>query len=389
MLLFYSNGIPASNVHRTMYVNVSMPFIALDARKYHDFGIGTYIQHLIREYASMQHPRDFLLFIAPEDAKTVVFPEGVKTVITPYRKYSLGEILSFGRQINDTKVSVFHSPHYTLPIGLKSKSIVTIHDLIHLRFPQFFSLLQRSYSYGMIWHAIHDSCFIITDSEFTKLDILRSFHVREEKIIPIHLGVSEQFHRRAAPSLVMDFKLNFKLEYPYILFVGNTKPHKGLDVLLRAFKEVLTLFPEVDLVFAGGTPESEKSLQALMNTPVLSRRVKSLGRISNDELILAYQGAEMFVLPSLYEGFGLPALEAMACGIPVIVSDAGSLPEVVGNAAIICESENHGMFAEAIMNLLRDPMLKNAMIEKGKNRSAGFSWRATAQKTLEIYEKTM
>ncbi len=126
-----------------------------------------------------------------------------------------------------------------------------------------------------------------------------------------------------------------------------------------------------------------------MNTPVLSRRVKSLGRISNDELILAYQGAEMFVLPSLYEGFGLPALEAMACGIPVIVSDAGSLPEVVGNAAIICESENHGMFAEAIMNLLRDPMLKNAMIEKGKNRSAGFSWRATAQKTLEIYEKTM
>ncbi len=183
-------------------------------------GSELYIQHLIREYASMQHPRDFLLFIAPEDAKTVVFPEGVKTVITPYRKYSLGEILSFGRQINDTKVSVFHSPHYTLPIGLKSKSIVTIHDLIHLRFPQFFSLLQRSYSYGMIWHAIHDSCFIITDSEFTKLDILRSFHVREEKIIPIHLGVSEQFHRRAAPSLVMDFKLNFKLDTPTFFSLG-------------------------------------------------------------------------------------------------------------------------------------------------------------------------
>ncbi len=372
-----------------MYVNVSMPFIALDARKYHDFGIGTYIQHLIREYASMQHSRDFLLFIAPEEAKTVVFPEGVKTVIAPYRKYSLGEILSFGRQINDTNVSVFHSPHYTLPIGLKSKSIVTIHDLIHLRFPQFFSMVQRSYSYGMIWHAIHDSCFIITDSEFTKLDILRSFRVREEKIIPIHLGVSEQFHQKAAPSLVEDFKSKFKLKYPYILFVGNAKPHKGLDVLLRAFKEVVTLFPEVDLVFAGGTPNSDKSIQVLMNSSNLAKKVKSLGRISTEELILAYQGAEMFILPSLYEGFGLPALEAMASGIPVIVSDAGSLPEVVGNAAIICESGNHGMFAEAIMNLLRNPILKSEMIERGKNHSAGFSWRSTAQKTLEVYEKTM
>jgi alpha-1,3-rhamnosyl/mannosyltransferase len=366
-----------------------MPFIALDARKYHDFGIGTYIQHLIREYPSLQHSHSFLLFIAPEEAKMIVFPEGFKTVVSPYRKYSLGEMFFFARQINDNNVSVFHSPHYTLPIRLKSKSIVTIHDLIHLRFPQFFSLLQRSYSYSMIWHAIHDSRFIITVSEFTKLDILRSFRVREEKIIPIPLGVSEEFRQSTPSFLVEEFKIKFNIEYPYILFVGNTKPHKGLNVLLRAFKEVLTLFPELDLVFVGGTPDSDKSLQMLMNNPVLSKRVKSLGRISKDELILAYQGAEMFVLPSLYEGFGLPALEAMACGIPVIVSDAGSLPEVVGNAAIICKSGNDGMFAEAIMNLLRNPILKNEMIEKGKTHSAGFPWRATAQKTLEVYEKTM
>ncbi len=366
-----------------------MSLIGLDIRKYHDFGIGTYIQNLIREYVSMQDSHAFVVFAAPEEAKALVFPKGWKTSVSAYEKYSLGEIVLFGRQINAHNVSVFHSPHYTLPFGLKGRSVVTIHDLIHLRFPQYFSLLQRSYSYGMIWHAIHDSRFIITDSEFSKLDILRSFHVREEKIVPIHLGVSEQFHRRIAPSLVADFKVKFKLEYPYILFVGNTKPHKGLDVLLRAFKEVLTLFPDVDLVFAGGTPESEKPLKALMNTPALSKRVKSLGRISNDELILAYHGAEMFILPSLYEGFGLPALEAMACGVPVIVSDAGSLPEIVGNAAIICESGNHGMFAEAMINLFRDPMLKNEMIEKGKKHSAGFPWRVTAQKTMEVYEKTM
>ncbi len=241
----------------------------------------------------------------------------------------------------------------------------------------------------MIWHAIHDSRFVITDSEFTKLDILSSFNVREERVIPIPLGVSGQFHQRATFSAVEDFKLRFKLKYPYILFVGNTKPHKGVDVLLKAFKNVLASFPEVDLVICGGILDTDKSVQVLMNSPVLSRRVKSLGRISNEELILAYNGAEMFILPSRYEGFGLPALEAMASGTPVIVSDAGSLPEVVGNAAIICDSGNYGMFAEAIMNVLRNSNLKNELIEKGKKHSAGFSWQATARKTLEVYEKTM
>ena len=366
-----------------------MALVALDVRKYNDYGIGTYLRNLVEQLAALNSAHKFLLFAAPDDEKSESFPDAWEISPVHYGKYSLSEVLFFAGKARAKGVSVFHSPHYTLPFGLKGRGVVTIHDLIHLRFPQHFSLLQRAYSYGMIWHAIHDSRFIITDSEFTKLDILRSFRVREEKIIPIPLGVSEQFHQKADPSMVEDFKLKFDLKYPYILFVGNTKPHKGLDVLLRAFKDVLTLFPEVDLVFIGGSPDSDKSLQMLMNNPVLSKKVKSLGRISNDELILAYQGAEMFVLPSLYEGFGLPALEAMACGIPVIVSDAGSLPEVVGDAAIICKSGNYGMFAEAIMNLLRNSILKNEMIEKGKAHSAGFPWRATAQKTLEVYEKTM
>ena len=241
----------------------------------------------------------------------------------------------------------------------------------------------------MIRHALREARYIITDSEFTKNDILRSFRVREEKIIPIHLGVSEQFRQTADPSLVEGFKVKNKLELPYILFVGNIKPHKGLHVLLQAFKDIVSLFPEVDLVFAGGDPRADNSMLAMIDNSGLSPRVRSLGRISDGELILAYQGAEMFILPSLYEGFGLPALEAMACGIPVIVSDAGSLPEVVGNAAIICESGNQGMFAEAIVNLLRNSMLRNEMIERGKIHSKKFSWRVTAQKTMEVYEKSM
>jgi glycosyltransferase involved in cell wall biosynthesis len=361
--------------------------IALDARKYHDFGIGTYIQHLIREYASMQPIRDFLLFIAPEDATTIVVPEGWRTSVVPYGKYSLGEMFLLGRRVKANNVSVFHSPHYTLPFGLKSPSVVTIHDIIHLRFPQFFSPVQRAYSYGMIRHAIRDARFIITDSEFTKQDILRSFRADEQKIVPIHLGVSEQFRQKNDPSEAESFKSKFRLERPYILFVGNTKPHKGLHVLLRAFKEVLAVVSDIDLVFVGGPVSGNESLQRLINGFDVAGKVKSLGRLPEEELVLAYGGAEMLVLPSLYEGFGLPALEAMACGIPVVVSDAASLPEIAGDAAIICDTGKSGAFADAITALLRDSRLKAEMIKRGLKHARTFSWKVTAQKTMDVYNR--
>jgi glycosyltransferase involved in cell wall biosynthesis len=364
-----------------------MSVIALDARKYFDFGIGTYIQHLIREYASMQPTHDFLLFIAPEEATTIVVPERWKTSVVPYGKYSLGEMFLLGRKVKANNVSVFHSPHYTLPFGLTSPSVVTIHDLIHLRFPQFFSPVQRAYSFGMIRHAIGAARFIITDTEFTKQDILRSFRAAEQKIIPIHLGVSEQFRQKNNPAEAEGFKVKFRLERPYILFVGNTKPHKGLHILLRAFKEVLEVASDIDLVFVGGPVSGNEDLQRLISSFDLAGKVRSLGRLPDGELVLAYGGAEMLVLPSLYEGFGLPALEAMACGIPVIVSDAASLPEIVGDAAIICGTGKPDAFADAMMSLLRDSHLKADMIKRGLKHASTFSWKVTAQKTMDVYNR--
>ncbi len=361
--------------------------IGIDSRKYYDFGIGTYIRHLIREYAAQRPSRDFLLFVAPEDAKTIIIPNGWKSTVVKYGKYSLSEMFLLGRKVRASNVSVFHSPHYTLPFGLASRSVVTVHDLIHLRFPQFFSPLHRAYSYVMIRHAIQDSQFVITDSEFTKLDILRSFPVKEEKIIPIHLGVSKRFKVVDDPSEIAQFRSRYGLSRQYILFVGNTKPHKGLEVLLRAFKSIVPFFPEVELVFVGGLLNTDKRLESTVSQSEFTGKVRSLGALSDEDLVLAYNAAEMLVLPSLYEGFGLPALEAMACGIPVIVSNAGSLPEIVGNAAIVCETGNQGSFAEAMISLLRDPELKNRLIDLGKKHVAKFSWQVTAQKTMDVYDR--
>ncbi len=364
-----------------------MSVIALDARKYFDFGIGTYIRHLIREYASMQSLRDFLVYLGPEEAKTIVVPSGWKTCVVPYGKYSLSELFLLGRNVRASNISVYHSPHYTLPFGLASRSVVTVHDLIHLRFPQFFSPLHRAYSYMMIRHAVHDSQFVITDSEFTKRDILRTFRIKEEKIVPIHLGVSKKFNVIADPSEIAQFRTRFALSRQYILFVGNTKPHKGLEVLLRAFKSIALSFPEVELVFVGGLLSNDKRLESIVRESEFAGKVRALGSLSDEDLVLAYNAAEMLVLPSFYEGFGLPALEAMACGTPVIVSNAGSLPEIVGDAAIVCQTGNHGLFAEAMTSLLRDTQLKNSLIDKGKHHVPKFSWQLTAQRTMNVYDR--
>lgn len=358
---------------------------ALDARKYFDFGIGTYIRHLVQEYALLKPARPFHLYVTPEDAPSIEVPEEWKKSVVPYGKYSLEEIFLLGRKVRANGVSVFHSPHYTLPFGLKGRSVVTIHDLIHLRFPQFFSSAQRAYSFMMIRHAISDARYVITDSEFTKRDILRSFRVDEQKIVPIHLGVADSF-RTLDRGAVERYRARVGLERPYLLFVGNTKPHKGLNVLLEAFARILKTHPDVDLVIAGGSLGDDPRLKSLVQGAAFNGHVKNLRRLSDDDLVLLYNGAEMMLLPSLYEGFGLPALEAMACGTPVIVSNAASLPEVVGDGALICEAGSVGSLTAAIISVLTDNGVRSELIRKGSARATLFSWKATAQKTVQLYD---
>ncbi|HTR81634.1 MAG TPA: glycosyltransferase family 1 protein [Bacteroidota bacterium] len=366
-----------------------MPLIAFDARKYNDFGIGTYIRHLIQEFSIMDSSPDFFLFLNPDAHVEIELPGGWKSSAVRYGKYSIGELLLFGRTVNSSGASLFHSPHYTLPVGIRNNSVVTIHDLIHLRFPQFFSPLQRAYSYGMMYHAIHDSAFVITDSEFTKKDILRSFRVSEEKIVVIHLGVDAAFFRPPPVSFTEEVRTKFNLRRRYILFAGNAKPHKGIPVLLRAFRELSRLYSDVDLVFAGGSANGDTGLQAVGEDHGFEDRVISVGHVSEKELVTLYRSAEMFVLPSLYEGFGLPALEAMACRTPVVVSDAGSLPEVVGDAALVFKSGDSHALSEAMRSLLDQSQLKKELIEKGEKRARHFSWQRTAIKTAEIYRRLL
>jgi glycosyltransferase involved in cell wall biosynthesis len=365
-----------------------MASIAIDGRKYFDFGIGTTIQQLIRSLSDLNSHHRFALYTEVADEAKIVLPPGWERRPISYKKYSIGEIVMFGRQIKKEHVDVFHEPHYTLPIGLRDCSVVTINDMIHVRFPEFFNLAQRGYAYAMIRHALAHSRIVITISDFTKNDILRSFGVKEEKIRAIPLGVGAEFRPRRDDAVLGLFRQKFHLQNEYILYVGNTKPHKGIGTLLEAYKGIHPR-GELDLVFVGGSVMEDPILSQQIDRLDVSSRIHDLGRIASDDLISAYNGARCLVMPSLYEGFGLPVLEAMACGTPVITSDAAALPEVVGDSGLMFKAGNSHELMGVLQDLIRDHQLEKELIQKGLKRAQRFTWRNTARQTLDVYEEIL
>jgi len=365
-----------------------MALIAIDGRKYLDFGIGTYIQELAKALSSLHPPHEFILYAMPSDVNTISLPDGWRLIVADYPKYSLSEIAFFGFRAKRKGVAVFHEPHYTLPLGVSDISVVTIHDIIHLRFPGIFSRAQRVYARSMIWHSLKHSRIVSVDSQFTKKDILRTFPINPDKISVVHLGVGDQFQPMRDSGTVQDFKLRFGVVRPFILYVGNVKPHKGLDVLLNAFARIRKSV-DLDLVTIGGTVEDSEPLKTLSRELNIRGYLKELGRVKGKDLVAAYNAAEVLVMPSRYEGFGLPALEAMACGTPAVVTNAGSLPEVMGDAALVVDVGNERELADRILLLLRDSSLRREQIEKGRKRCKEFTWAKTAAQTLRMYEQVI
>ncbi len=362
-----------------------MHTVAIDARKYFDYGIGTYIQQLISHLSQLESTWKFRAYVSPNDAHRMKLPSSWQQSVVPYGKYSVGEVLFLGRKSKKDGAAIFHSPHYTLPLGLGARSVVTIHDLIPLRFPEYFNALQRSYAHLMMSHAVKRAGCVLVDSEFTKNDIMDTFRVNERRIVVAHLGVTDEFRPVKSRQKIATLRKKFDLPGPFILFVGNIKPHKGIAVLFKAL--ALLKHTDIDLVFVGEKPLQNAALLAAANELHIEKRIHQIGRLSQGELVLAYNAAEVLAMPSLYEGFGLPVLEAMGCGTPVVVSDAGSLPEIAGNAALVVPRNNPGALAEALEVVLRNSRIRKQLVEKGKQNVLRFSWRKTAEKTLEVYRR--
>lgn len=366
-----------------------MAYIAVDGRKYFDLGIGTYIRSLTDALSHLQASHHFSLLVSPGDYDTIVPPIGWQKHVVDVEKYSVREILLLGYQARRKGIDLFHEPHYTLPIGLRRKSIVTIHDLIHLKFPEYFNPAQRSYATAIMGHAVRNAGAVIAVSERTKQDIVERFRLPAESIQVVYHGLDAGFRKITDSGRRASFRGHFHLQNPFILYVGSLKPHKNVPLLLRAFQSLVTTHEDLELVFAGESLSEYSDLTALAVALGILPRIKELGRVQGEDLTLAYNVAEALALPSRYEGFGFPALEAMACGTPVVVSDGGSLPEVVGDAALVVKVDDVGALEDALRMVLNDAGLRADLRERGERNVLRFSWKKAATETLRMYESLL
>jgi glycosyltransferase involved in cell wall biosynthesis len=358
--------------------------IGIDVRKYYDFGIGTYIQNLLHAL-DRRTEHDVVMFAAPSDERMIRQNHRGTVVVNSSSKYSLNELFTLSTQANAHHVDLFHAPHYTLPIGVQGKRIVTINDIIHLRFPADYSFVQRTYAYALMRHACAAAEAVLVCSEFTKGELLRRIPVSEKKVHVTYYGVSPKFGSDVDPIEMHRFWDARRVRQPVVLYVGSLKPHKNLPVL---FDALIGVRKEVDarIVIVGERLENSPRLLAYARAREIDSYIISLGRVKAEELVMAYQSAGVVVLPSLYEGFGFPILEANASHTPVIGARAGSIPEVMGEGGLLFDPMDAHELATSILKVLNDASVRKTLIERGRRNVERFSWESCAEETLAIYE---
>jgi glycosyltransferase involved in cell wall biosynthesis len=285
-------------------------------------------------------------------------------------------------------VDVFHSPDYVLPPLSQGKKVVTVHDLSFLRFPEGAEPRLRRYLSAAVPRIVREADLVLGDSENTKQDIVEFFGVNPDKVKVVYPGVDPAFRPIKDPQALAAARELYRLDSPFILCVGTLEPRKNLTTLLDAYA-ALRSGGEVDhkLVIAGGKGWLYDGIFSRAAELSLQDDVAFLGYVAEEHLPALYCLSDLLVFPSLYEGFGLPPLEAMACGTPVITSDSSALPEVVGQAALMVRAEDGEALAEAIKTLLADSDLRKDLVSKGLSRAAEFTWRASGEKLLTVYER--
>lgn len=279
--------------------------------------------------------------------------------------------------------SLFHGTLNVAPFFSPVPTIITIHDLAFIRFPHTFRAHNRTYLDLATRLSARRATRILAVSEHTKREVVGLLGVPPERVVVTHDAARAHF-RPPEPAALAAFRARHGLPEQFVLYVGTLEPRKNLVTLLEAYSQVIRSCP-VPLLVGGGKGWLYGDVFRRLDELGLRERVNFVGYLEEEELPLWYAAATMFVFPSIYEGFGMPPLEAMACGTPVITSNSASLPEVVGKAGIMVPPTDADALATAIVRLLDDASLREELRERGLRRAAAFSWHTTAKRTLEVY----
>ena len=366
------------------------PLIGVDARKLKDFGIGSYIRHLLAAIGRREESREyqFRVYVRGTDRDAMAaLPDHFEMVAEDSPGYSFSELTRFAWRLWRDRLDLFHATHYVLPPLWKSRAVVTIHDIIHVLYPQFLpSRTAHLYARLMIRRSLDHADRIITVSYNSKRDLTDYFRVPPGRIEVIYNGVSPLFRPDVSEGERARVLEKYHLPNPYLLFLGGEKPHKNVQNVLRAFAAARRKreFPHT-LVLAGSMPKNRARLDALIAALDLGPAIVETGIVDEEELPGLYAGADAFLYPTLYEGFGLPVVEAMACGTPVLTSSTSALQEIAGGYAYLVDPMDVDAITGGIVVLTTDPKIREDFRELGRKRALDFNWDKAAEKTLEVY----
>ncbi len=366
--------------------------IGIDARLvyYSKAGIGQYIIHLTRGLARLDTPDDQFLLLQSRKDKTKIIQNnhfGRTSLWTP--SHHRLEQHALRAETAPLGLDLLHSPDFIPPFKRNYKSVITVHDLAFLLYPQFMTRESARY-YGQIDQAVRNTDHIIAVSEATKRDLIKLLGVPRDKITVIYEGRNPTYHQIDRQEAHTFVKKTFGLDPNFIFFISTLEPRKNIPTLLRSYRYLKDHYRHTcKLVLAGSKGWLFEEVDDTIKKLQLENDVVLLGRVHDAEVNYLYNAAGMLVYPSFYEGFGLPPLEAMNCGTPVIASKINVMPEIVGDAALLIDPHDVESLSVAMHRLLTDDTLRRELVAKGLVRAAKFSWEQAARETLAVYRQVI
>lgn len=366
--------------------------LGLDVRVayYTGGGIARYVSQLATRLPSLADEYDHVHFYRRGHA--VRYSERARRVDCWTPAHHAFERWALSAELTPHRIDLLHSPDFIPPVGGCQHSIITVHDLTFLRYPAFLTPDSRRYYNGQIRWAVNRANAIAADSHATAADLTELLGVAPEKVTVIHLGLDEVFAATSDASAARDAEVlgRHALRPGYLLFVGTFEPRKNVAGLVRAYAQLRAATREAPpLVMVGRSGWLFEDVLRLIGELKLEPHIRQLEEVAETDLPALYRGAAALALPSHYEGFGFPVLEAMGCGIPVVISNRASLPEIAGGAALIVDPDDPSDLAHALERILGDTDLRHELINRGQERARSFSWATTAQATLALYRRVL
>lgn len=369
--------------------------IAIDIRRMTEFGVGTYIRNIVRALGRLDHENRYLLIGPPAKVREIgPLPSNFHSIPLTSPERSMQGYREFRTALKRLDVDLVHIPNlFSVPRGLPCPYVMTVHDMLeHMARAREQSGFWRSLHFQLTKRVLAGAARIFAVSNFTKNEIQKLFEVSLDRVEVVYNAIDERFLRGHASAADRELiAQRYQVTYPFLLYAGRVSPHKNVVRMIEAFSALKTelerdeAYPDLKLIIIGDDLSGNPDLRRTVVRSGVQNDVRFLGFIPIEVLRIFYDEAKVFVFPSLYEGFGLPPLEAMAHGTPVVTSNVSSLPEVVGNAAVLVNPENVFEIMRALHRVLTDQSLRARMKERGYQQATRFSWDKSVRRILEVY----